>query len=110
MPQTVGFRLIALLQPNQDTKEKMKKKPNHKWKSAPRAPPAPRKPTSPLERVIAARVMTLKDADPGLFSKTLGALKCGLAVEFLEITDMEFGIEGSFKVGDRKFCFHGFCY
>jgi hypothetical protein len=52
--------------------------------------------------------MTLKDADPGLFSKTLGALKCGLVVEFLEITEMEFGIEGSFKVGDRKFCFHGF--
>ena len=110
MPQTVGFRSIALLQPNQDTKEKMKKKPNHKWKSAPRAPRAPRKPTSPLERVIAARVMTLKDADPNLFSKMLGALKCELAIEFLEITDMEFGIEGSFKVGDRKFCFHGFCY
>jgi hypothetical protein len=54
--------------------------------------------------------MTLEDADPGLFSKTLGALKCELAVEFLEITDMKFGIERSFKVGDRKFCFHGFCY
>jgi len=60
--------------------------------------------------VIAARAMTLKDADPGLFSKTLGALKCELAVEFLEITDMKFGIERSFKVAARKFCFHGFCY
>jgi hypothetical protein len=60
--------------------------------------------------VIAARAMTLEDADPGLFSKTLGALKCELAVEFLEITDMKFGIERSFKVADRKFCFHGFCY
>ena len=105
----MGFRLIALLQPNQDTKEKMKKKPERKSKSAPRAPPAPRKPTSPLERAIAARVMTLKDADPDLFSKTLGVLKCELAVEFLKITDMEFGIEGSLKAGDRKFCFHCFC-
>ena len=88
----------------------MKKKPNHKWKSAPGAPRAPRKPTSPLERLIAARVMTLNDADPDLFSKKLGTLKCELAVELLKITDMEFGIEGSFKVGDLKFCFHGFCY
>jgi hypothetical protein len=86
MPQTVGFRSIALLQPNQDAKEKMKNKPNHKWKSA---PPAQRKPTSPLERVIAAPLMTLKDADPDLFFKTLGALKCELAVEFVKITDME---------------------
>jgi hypothetical protein len=54
--------------------------------------------------------MTLKDADPDLFSKTLGALKCELAVESLKITDMELDIEGGFKVGDRKFCFHGFCY
>jgi hypothetical protein len=23
---------------------------------------------------------------------------------------MEFGIERSFNVGARKFCFHGFCY
>jgi len=30
MPRTVGFRSSALLQSNQDTKEKMKKKPNHK--------------------------------------------------------------------------------
>ena len=30
MPQTVGFRSSALLQPNQDTGEKMKKKPNRK--------------------------------------------------------------------------------
>jgi len=30
MPQTMGFRSITLFQPNQDTKEKMKKKPNHK--------------------------------------------------------------------------------
>jgi hypothetical protein len=28
----------------------------------------------------------------------------------LKITDMELDIEGGFKVGDRKFCFHGFCY
>jgi hypothetical protein len=27
----------------------------------------------------------------------------------LKITDMEFGIEGSFKAGDRNFCFHCFC-
>jgi hypothetical protein len=106
MPRTVGFRSIALLQAHQDTKEKRKKKPNHKWKSAPRAP---RKPTSPLERVIAARVMTLKDAGPDLFSKTLGGLKCELAIEFLKITDMEFGIDGSFHAGVRKFCFHCFC-
>jgi hypothetical protein len=114
MPQTVGFRSSALLQPNQDTKEKMKKKPDRKSKSAPRAP---RKPTCSLERVLAASVMTLKDADPDLFSKTLGALKCSLAVELLKITDMEFGIERSFQTGDpllgrsrRKFCFHYFCY
>jgi hypothetical protein len=114
MPQTAGFRSVALLQPNQDTKEKMKKKPKHKWKSAPRPP---HKPTSPLERVIAAPVMTWKDADPDLFFKTLRALKGELAVELLKITDMEFGIEGSFQVGDpllgqrfRKFCFHYFCY
>ena len=109
MPQTVGFRSIALFQPNQDIKEKMKKKPNHKWKSASRPPRAPRQPTSPLERAIAARVTALKDADPDLFSKALGVLKCELAVEFLKITDMEFGIEGSLKTGDRKFCFHCFC-
>jgi hypothetical protein len=30
MSQTVGFRSSALLQPNQGTKEKVKKKPNHK--------------------------------------------------------------------------------
>ncbi len=109
MPQTVGFRSSALLQPNQGTKEKVKKKPNHKWKSAPRVPRAQRKPTSPLERVRAARVITLKDAGPDLFFKTLGVLKCGLAVELLKITDMEFGIEGSFQAGVRKFCFHCFC-
>ncbi len=109
MSQTVGFRSSALLQPHQDTKEKKKKKPDRKSKSAPRAPRAPRKPTSPLERVLAARVMTLKDAGPDLFSQTLRTLKCGLAVELLKITDMEFGIEGSFQAGVRKFCFHCFC-
>jgi hypothetical protein len=55
--------------------------------------------------VIAVRVITLEDADPDLFFKTLGALKCELAVELLKITDMEFGIEGSFKAGDQKFWF-----
>ena len=106
----MGFRLIALLQLNQGTKEKMKKKPHHKWKSAPRAPRTPRKPTSQLERVIAAPLMILKESDPDLFLKTLGALKCELAAKSLNITDMEFGIEGSFQAGDRLFCFHGFCY
>jgi hypothetical protein len=37
---------------------------------------------------------------PDLFSQTLGALKCELAVEFVKITDMEFGIERSFHAGD----------
>jgi hypothetical protein len=72
----------------------------------PRAAPA----NLSIEESVAVRAMTLKDADSGLFSKKLGVLKCELAVEFLEITDMEFGIEGSFKVGARKFCFHCFCY
>jgi hypothetical protein len=27
----------------------------------------------------------------------------------LKIIDMEFGIEGSFQAGVRKFCFHCFC-
>jgi hypothetical protein len=108
MRKTVGFRSSALLQPNQDTKEKKKKKPDRKSKSTARAPRAPRKPISPLERVLAARVITLEDADPDLFFKTLRALKCELAVELLKITDMEFGIEGSFKAGDQKFWFHCF--
>jgi len=30
MSQTAGFRSIALFQPNQDAKEKMKKKPDRK--------------------------------------------------------------------------------
>ena len=106
MSQTVGFRSSALLQPNQDTKEKMKKKPDRKSKSTARAP---RKPASLLERVLAARVMTLKDAGSDLFSQTLRTLKCGLAVELLKITNMEFGIDGSFQAGNRKFCFHFFC-
>jgi hypothetical protein len=52
--------------------------------------------------------MTLKASDPDLFFKTLGALKCELAVKLLKITDMEFGIEGSFNAGDQLFCFHFF--
>jgi hypothetical protein len=58
--------------------------------------------------VIAVRVITLEDADPDLFFKTLGALKCELAVELLKITDMEFGIEGSFQAGAQKFWFQCF--
>jgi len=50
----------------------------------------------------------LEGCRPDLFFKTLRTLKCGRAVELLKITDMEFGIEGSFNVGARKFCFHGF--
>jgi hypothetical protein len=90
----------------------MKKKADRKSKSAARAP---RKPTSPLERVLAARVIALKDAGSHLFFKTLGA-QCEPAVESLKITDMDFGIAESFQAGDSlrgrsrlKFCFHCFC-
>ena len=80
----------------------MKKKSKGRWSRPPRKKPAspPRRPASPLERVIAARVMTLKDADPDLFFKTLRALKCELAVELLKITDMEDALKA--HLADRE--------